>query len=283
MAAVPAEGHASGPGKWLQMALVGVAAGLLAGLFGVGGGIIMVPLMVLLLGMGQRVASSTSLLAIVPIAAAAAWGYAMSGNVALVSGLLLLVGGVVGGQIGGWALPRVPTATLQIWFGILSIATAARLLLPVGSGDGTGLIQPDTVIGVAALVGVGLAAGILAGLLGVGGGIILVPALVLLTGASADVARGTSLLVVVGTALVTSVRLFRGGFVDGRVAAVAGFCGAPAGLLGAKLGQLLPERIALLLFSALLVYSGVRSMRIGQRNRRAALAVAGEADDAAAQ
>lgn len=219
---------------------------------------IMVPLMCALLLMPQKTASSTSLLAIVPISGAAAIGYAVNGNIDYRAGALLLLGGIVGGQVGGRLLPRVRVATLQIGFGLLSIATAVRLLLPVGN---EALIPSGAVLGDVLLVAVGFAAGVLAALFGIGGGIILVPAMVLLGGANADVARGTSLLVVIGTAITTCVSLIRAGYIDVRAGLTAGIVGAPAGLVGAGLGQWLPERVALWLFAALLVYSGVRVMR----------------------
>jgi uncharacterized membrane protein YfcA len=239
---------------------------VLSGLFGVGGGIVMVPLLVALLALDQRRASATSLLAIVPIAAASAVGYAVNGNVDPGAGLLLLLGGLLGGQLGARLLPRTPIATLQLWFGVLSLATAVRLLVGSPSGSG-GLAQPwETIL----LLLVGVGAGVLAGLLGVGGGIIMVPGLVIVAGDDADVARGTSLLVIVATALAASVTNLRNGLVAVRPALVAGVVGVPAGLLGAALGQWLPERVALALFAGLLVWSGVRVLRQGLAGRRAA-------------
>ncbi|MGB8022402.1 MAG: TSUP family transporter, partial [Candidatus Nanopelagicales bacterium] len=85
------------PDGWVRAAGIGLAAGLLAGLFGVGGGIVMVPLLVAWFGLDQRRASATSLLAIIPIAGAAALGYAATGSIDVGGGLLLLLGGVVGG------------------------------------------------------------------------------------------------------------------------------------------------------------------------------------------
>ena len=257
---------------WPRAAAIGVAAGLLSGLFGVGGGVIMVPLLVAWFALDQRRASATSLLAIVPIATASAAGYALNGNVDLEAGLLLLVGGVVGGQLGTRLLPRTPIATLQLWFGILSLATAARLAVGDGSSALSGL-------GAAweggLLVLVGVAAGMLAGLLGVGGGIIMVPGLVLLTGDDADTARGTSLVVVVFTALTATVTNWRNGLVDVPVALVAGLVGAPAGLVGAAIGQWLPERIALVLFAGLLAWSGVQMILRSRRSRRWASSAGG--------
>ena len=103
----------------------------------------------------------------------------------------------------------------------------------------------------------GVAAGMLAGLLGVGGGIIMVPGLVLLTGDDADTARGTSLLVIILTALTATVTNLRNGLVevpDRRW--WPGWSGPRQAWLGAALGQWLPERVALVLFAGLLVVVG---------------------------
>lgn len=251
--------------------MLGVAAGLLAGLFGVGGGIIMVPLLVAWFTLDHRRASATSLLAIVPIATASAAGYAANGNVDLAAGLLLAVGAVFGGQVGARLLPRTPIATLQLWFGILSLATAVRLAIGDGVSATAGL---GALWEGALLVLVGVAAGALAGLLGVGGGIIMVPGLVLLTGDDADIARGTSLLVIILTALTATVTNWRNGLVDVRIALVAGLVGVPAGLVGAALGQWLPGRAALMLFAGLLAWSGVQMIRRSRHSRREALSVA---------
>lgn len=251
-----------------RMVAIGVAAGLLAGLFGVGGGVVMVPLLVALFAMDQRRASATSLLAIVPIASAAVLGYASTGSVDVGAGALMLLGGIVGGQVGAWLLPRTPIARLQLWFGVLSVVTAVRLILEEGPQDPMESSGALTGVGQALLlVAVGVAAGVLAGLLGVGGGIIMVPALVILAGTDADSARGTSLLVIIATAMTASVANARHGLVSGRVALVAGLAGAPAGLVGAALGQWLPGQVALALFAGLLVWVGARMIR---RSRAAA-------------
>lgn len=252
---------------WLPAAALGLSAGLLSGLFGVGGGIIMVPLLVAWLALDQRRASATSLLAIVPIATASAAGYAVNGNVDLTAGLLLLLGGVFGGQIGARLLPRTPIATLQLAFGLLSLAAAVRLVV---GGTAAGLSDLAALTEGVLLFLVGVGAGMLAGLLGVGGGIVMVPGLVILTGADAGVARGTSLLVVIATALTATITNLRNGLVDVRVALVAGVVGVPAGLAGAALGQWLPDRVALVLFAGLLVLSGGQMLVRSWRSRSAA-------------
>ncbi len=265
----PGAPRGPGPGWWVRAAGVGVAAGLLSGLFGVGGGIIMVPLLVVWFALDQRRASATSLLAIVPIALASTLGYAVNGNVDVRAGLLLLLGGITGGQLGAWLLPRTPIPTLQLWFGILSIATAVRMVMadPAGGGFASGALEAVL------LVLVGVAAGVLAGLLGVGGGIIMVPGLVLVAGEDPDTARGTSLLVVIGTAITATVTNARNDLVEMRLGVVAGLAGAPAGLAGAAIGQWLPQRIALGLFALLLAWSGLRMLLRSSASRRTARSV----------
>jgi uncharacterized membrane protein YfcA len=247
---------------------VGIAGGLLSGLFGVGGGIVMVPLLVLWLGLEQRRAIATSLIAIIPIALAGMVGYANGSAVNWAAGMALGVGGVLGGQIGVWLLPRVPVRFLQGIFTLILLYSAYRLVLPaenIGSGaeQSTGQFW-------LLLVVVGVAAGVLAGLLGVGGGIILVPGLVLLIGSNINTARGTSLLVVVFTAATASITNIRYGRADTRDGVIVGLAGAPAALLGSFLGQWIPAQQAAWLFAALLVFAatqmGIRAARFPGRH-----------------
>lgn len=103
----------------------GSAAGVLAGLFGVGGGVIMVPLQILLLGESIKVAIQTSLGVIVITAISACVGHTLSGNVLFIEGILLGVGGLLGAQISTRILPKLPDEVVSIAFramlGILSI------------------------------------------------------------------------------------------------------------------------------------------------------------------
>ena len=94
----------------------GSAAGLLAGLFGVGGGVIMVPLQILLLGETIKTAIQTSLGVIVITAISATAGHAARGNVLWVVGLILGTGGLLGAQISTRFLPRLPDRTISLAF-----------------------------------------------------------------------------------------------------------------------------------------------------------------------
>lgn len=108
---------------------MGTAAGLFSGLFGVGGGTVIVPLLVLWLGYGEREAAGTSLAAIALIAAVAAGAQGLYGNVDVGKGLLIglpAVGGVVAGT---WLQQRVPQRTIALAFAALLLAAAAELVL----------------------------------------------------------------------------------------------------------------------------------------------------------
>jgi uncharacterized membrane protein YfcA len=113
----------------LRLAAIGTAAGVFSGLFGVGGGTVMVPLLVLWLGYGEREATGTSLAAIVIIAAVAGGAQAAYGNVDWAKALLVGVP-AVGGVLAGTALQqRVPQRTISLIFAGLLVLTAIGLVL----------------------------------------------------------------------------------------------------------------------------------------------------------
>ena len=198
---------------------IGLLAGLLSGLFGVGGGTVIVPLLVLVLAYDQRLAAGTSLAAIVPTATVGVISYALTDSVAWIPGLILAAGAVVGAQIGTWLLPRVSLVALRWSFIAFLVAVIVSLFIVVPSRD-AGL--PLTVWSIIGLVVLGVVTGTVAGLIGVGGGIIVVPALMLLFGTSDLIAKGTSLLMMIPTAISGTVGNFRRGNVDLPAAALIG-------------------------------------------------------------
>jgi uncharacterized membrane protein YfcA len=108
---------------------LGVAAGVVAGLFGVGGGIIFVPTLTLILGLGQLEAEATSLLAIIPVAILGSWRQTRTGEVrwrdATIMGLASIVTAIVGALIADAA----PERLLRVGFAILLVATAIQMVL----------------------------------------------------------------------------------------------------------------------------------------------------------
>jgi hypothetical protein len=114
--------------EWLKLAAIGTAAGAFSGLFGVGGGAIIVPLLILWLGFGERAAAATSLAAIAVIAVYAAAVHGVYGNVDLLEGLLVGVP-AVGGVVVGTALQqRLRPRVVSGLFALLLVGSAMLLV-----------------------------------------------------------------------------------------------------------------------------------------------------------
>jgi uncharacterized protein len=107
--------------------VIGLLAGALGGLFGVGGGLIFVPTLVLLFGFGQVEAEATSLLAIIPVVVAGTWRQHLYGNVRWRSALVIGVVAVAGVELGVLTAKSLSEETLQRLFGLLLLVVAAQL------------------------------------------------------------------------------------------------------------------------------------------------------------
>jgi uncharacterized membrane protein YfcA len=107
--------------------MLGLAAGVLAGMFGVGGGILFVPTLVAL-GLGQLEAQGTSLLAILPTVLAGTWSQRRYGNLRVRTAIAVGLSSIVGVEVGARAVTGLPEATLRKLFAILLFAIAAQLV-----------------------------------------------------------------------------------------------------------------------------------------------------------
>jgi uncharacterized protein len=248
-------------------AIVGLSAGFLSGLFGVGGGILIVPGLVLAMRMDQRVAHGTSLAAIIAIAPLGVAGFAIHDKVDWTAAGLISVGAVAGAIAGTALLHRVSQPTLRIAFAIFLIASGIRLMVALPAAHGRGEIDALMALG---LVVLGLVSGTTAGLLGVGGGIVIIPMLVILLSMPDAVAKGTSLVVIIPTAIVGTWRNIRKGNTNLRVAGVVGLVGAGAAFAGSQLAVNIDPDVSKVLFSILLFV--VAAQLLLQRARRPATA-----------
>jgi uncharacterized membrane protein YfcA len=242
--------------------LIGVLAGFIAGAFGVGGGILIVPGLLWFTTYDQRLAHGTSLAAVVPISAASLLPYLVNGAVDWLVASILVGGSVFGAVAGTALLQRLPLRALTMAFALLLGGTAVRLFLAHGGG-GDDVLDSRVVLLVAAT---GLVAGLVSGLLGVGGGIVMVPALVLFAGFVPLDAKGTSLAVILPTALIGTWRNRTHGNADLRAAAVIGASGALAAVVGGTVSAAMPVIVANVSFAVLL--SGVALRMLLQLRRR---------------
>jgi uncharacterized protein len=107
---------------------VGIAAGVLSGLFGVGGGIVFVPALVILFDLSQVRAEATSLVAIIPVALLGAYRQRQYGNIRVREGFVIGLISAGGGALGVWLANYLPERTLQIGFAALMVAIAVQLV-----------------------------------------------------------------------------------------------------------------------------------------------------------
>jgi uncharacterized membrane protein YfcA len=114
----------------VKLAAIATAAGGFSGLFGVGGGTVIVPLLIFWFAYGEREATGTSMLAIVVIAVFAAVAQALYGNVSLLQGLLVGAPAVAGVLIGTDVQQRVSQRTVSLLFAAMLVAIAIQLLIP---------------------------------------------------------------------------------------------------------------------------------------------------------
>jgi uncharacterized protein len=116
-------------GPLLPLLAIGAGAGLLSGLLGVGGGILLVPALVLLVGFGQHRAQATSLAAILPIAIVGAFVFGRAGSVDYLAAVLLAAGSLVGVQLGARVMHRLSPERLSLIFAIFLIVVAVSMIL----------------------------------------------------------------------------------------------------------------------------------------------------------
>ena len=221
----------------VTLLVVGVVSGLLSGLFGIGGGTVIVPALVLV-GLTQRQAAATSLAAIVPTSISGVISYATAGDVDWIAALLLACGMVAGSQIGSWLLSRLPEVFLRWFYAVIHLHVVTGILL----------------------VALGVVIGVLSGLLGIGGGAVAVPSLSLLFGASDLIARGTSLLAMFPSAIAGTVANWRRGLVYLRHGLIIGVAAAVTAPLGTMLAGMITPRMGANLFVAYLAVLFVRSV-----------------------
>lgn len=251
-----------GPRAYLGFVGIGLVAGLLSGLFGVGGGTVIVPLLVVLLRFDQRRAAGTSLTAIVPTASVGVISYALSGSVAWIAALILAAGAVIGAQVGSRLMPRISQRALRWGFVAFLVVVLVSLFVVIPSRDAVFELTWLSGIG---LVVTGVLTGVVAGLIGVGGGVIIVPALMMIFGTSDLVAKGTSLMMMIPTAVSGTIGNLRHRNVDLVGALVIGFSACTMTALGAWLATLMDPVAGNMLFAvfvlAIAVQMAIKAIR----------------------
>jgi uncharacterized membrane protein YfcA len=234
--------------------LIGLMAGIFGGLVGVGGGVIMIPLMVGINKLTQHKAHGTSLVALVFTGIAGAITYFLKGSVDMAASALLAVTAIFTAKAGAKFAHALPEWKLKRSFGGFLVFVSLLLLIKP--------YLPVLVLSTAdwykafILLLTGVFTGFLSGMMGVGGGSIMVPAMVLLAGMGQHISQGTALLAMVPAGGVGAYAHAKLGNVEGAV--LAGLI--PGILVGTYLGGILAhnlhEAALRIVFAAVLIWTG---------------------------
>jgi len=239
--------------------LIGLIAGVFGGLVGLGGGVIMIPLMVGVRKLSQHRAHGTSLVALVFTGLAGTATYFVKGSVDVIAAALLAVTAIFTARAGARFAHALPEWKLKRSFGgflvFVSILLLVKPYLPGLVLSSAGWYKAGV------LMMAGTFTGFLSGMMGVGGGTIMVPSMVLLTGMGQHVSQGTSLLAMVPAGSVGAYTHWKLGNVQSDLLAglIAGIITGT--FLGSTLAHELPDAALRSVFAAVLIWTGGRYLR----------------------
>lgn len=232
----------------LALLATGATAGFLSTTFGIGGGIVMVPILHYLLGVPFADATALSLLAMCLPASLGVYQHAHRGAVDWRIGATMAIAGLAGVGAGILLQPRLPVAGLKVLFAAVLLAGAWRLATPTP-------VRPGHRAHTGLLAGLGAGAGLASKLLGIGGGLVTVPILTL-AGVPVHTAVGSSLVPVFTNAAIAGAAALGGGL-DGRLAVPLALASAAAGPLGTRVAHGLAPMGLRRAFAGLLVVTAV--------------------------
>jgi uncharacterized protein len=255
---------------FLASLMIGLLAGFFGGLVGLGGGAIMIPLMVRCFKFRQHQAHGTSLMALVFTGLSGAFIYYLNGSVDFLAGGLLAGAAIFTARFGALYAHALPEWQLKRAFGVFLICISLLLLSKPYMSHLAFLAHPAGgwhKVGI--LLACGAAAGFISGMMGVGGGSLMTPAMVLLLGFNQYTAQGSALLAMVPTGSMGAYTHWRLGntvpwVLIGLVPGI--FIGTSC---GGSLAHLLSEADLRLVFAAVLIWLGIRDIRGAARKRLA--------------
>jgi hypothetical protein len=233
----------------------GALIGLLLGLVGGGGSILTVPILVYIIGLDVRVATSTSLAIVGASALAGAVPHALAGRVNPRVALFFGVFGIVGAFAGTWLNHHVSGPLILLLFGMLMLAIATRIwfrqdshMTPADADPGNADIWK--------IAGAGILVGLMTGFFGVGGGFLIVPALALALGMPMAIAVGTSLAIIAINSASGIVAQAGTGAFDVPVAVLFIVGGLVGGFTGGRLAGRVDSRVLSRAFAVLVAAVG---------------------------
>jgi uncharacterized membrane protein YfcA len=219
--------------------IFGVVVGLALSLVGGGGSILTVPILIYALGESVRLATGTALAIVGANALVGAWAHQRAGRVDLSVALSFGGAGLLGALWGSWLNHLAPARVVLLGFAVLMLAAALAMLRGRLGGGPSAAAQPRRSW---RIVLAGLAVGVLTGFFGVGGGFLIVPALVLVLGLPMREAVGTSLAIIAINSAAALAGHLRFGGIDVRITLLFIAGGAAGSLLGSRFAGRIDEQ-----------------------------------------
>ncbi|RXE57417.1 permease [Methanoculleus taiwanensis] len=248
-------------GRILVLFGLGVLAGVLGGLIGIGGSTIMLPVMYFSLGFPETIAIGTGLFVVIFTSFSGGYGHIVRKNADTRVAVRLALGGVAGVLLGSWLFTLLANETdlLGLILGVVFLVPAVNMIreglfsresaAPAGAGIGGSTL---------AFTGFGVGVGVLTGLTGLGGGFALVPGLIYLFGAPVYVTMGTSLAAILPMAIIGGGIKLAQGYVALGAAVILAMGSVIGAQTGAAVIRYIPPGVLKLLFGLYFAYASIR-------------------------
>lgn len=265
----------------ILLALAGVCVGVLSGLLGIGGGIIMVPLLRLGIGLDAYMATATSLFAIIPTSLSGAVQHIRNATSVPKLGIVLGVGGALTSSLGVFLASISPAWAIMLATSLVMVYSAYSMLRKALKASTRNSDSPKSDAQKAARTndshaaplaedrfeltrnallggfGIGLLTGLFSGYVGLGGGFIMVPLMTAWLGVPMKKASGTSLIAIIILAIPGVIEQTMLGHVDYFVGIALCAGAIPGAIIGARLVPHVPERVLRTIFAAILAVAGI--------------------------
>ncbi len=216
----------------------GLAVGVFGGMFGLGGGVIMIPVLLYVFKKNIHAAAATSLAVIGPMAVSGTIGNILSGTIVWPAFLFLSAGSIAGAYFGAHMSKKIPQDLLRKMLGIFVLVIALSMVfLPSRAQAVSGFSGSVSLLAGLVMIFSGLAVGVFSGLFGLGGGVIMNPLMLFGFGFTAHQTVATSLAVIVPTSLSGTLKQFRQGHIDLRLAGLLSAGACVGAFAGAKLKE----------------------------------------------
>jgi len=249
--------------QWLLI-IFGFFIGILASMTGVGGGVFIVPILTFFYDFKVNAATGTSLTAIIFTALASTINYARQKRIYYRTGLVLALTTAPGAFVGSWVAKIAQEQVLGLTFGIFLVLVAVRMIIGLLRGKSESMAQTTRTdrevlrTGKMAIIGVALGffGGFASGLLGIGGGVLIVPIMTIVLGIPIHIAVATSMFTIIFTATSGVTEYYLSGLVNFPTALLFALGTVVGAQVGAYTSGKISKRNLTMIFCAILIVAG---------------------------